>query len=133
MNNSKFILELIQKKEDLTIKLNEDIKSLLEKHNQKLEQLIQKAESKNTNTNTNVVEFINEILQYREDHKDDDDVSDDDWKLKDKVKASILYEKYNEWRIENNKKEITNTKFGRDIKHLLNKKRTRRGVVYMLN
>mgnify|MGYP003647868598 CR=1 FL=1 len=127
MNNSKFILELIEKKEELNNKLNEDIKLLLERHNQKLEQLIQKAESKNTNTDA--VQFVNEILQYREDHKDNDT---DDWRLKDKVKASKLYEKYNEWRIENNKEEITNTKFGRDIKHLLpNKKRITRGNIYI--
>jgi len=126
MNNSKFILELIEKKEDLTIKLNENIKSLLEKHNQKLEQLIQRAERKTTNTDAE--EFINEILQYREDHKDNDI---DDWRLKDKIKASKLYEKYNEWRIENNKEESNQTKFGRDIKYLLpNKRRTRIGYMY---
>jgi len=128
MNESKFILELIEKKEELNNKLNEDIKSLLEKHNQKLEQLIQKAEGKTNTTNTDPVQFINEILQYREDHKDN---NTDDWRLKDRVKASKLYEKYNEWRLQNNKAEITNTKFGRSINDLLpNKKRTNKGYMY---
>ena len=129
MNTSKFILELIEKKEELNNKLNEDIKLILEKHNQKLEQLIQKAESKTTTTtNTDPVQFINEILQYREEQKDNDI---DDWRLKDKVEASKLYEKYNQWCIQNNKAEITNTKFGRSIRHLLpNKSRTSKGKVY---
>ena len=129
MNESKFILELIEKKEELNNKLNEDIKSLLEKHNQKLEQLIQKAEGKTNTTNTDPVQFINEILQYREDHKDNDI---DDWRLKDRVSATELYEKYNEWRLQNNKAEITQTKFGRSIKELLpNKKRIKAGMIYI--
>ena len=126
MNESKFILELIKKKEELTNKLNEDIKLLLEKHNEKLDQLIQKAETKTT-TNTDPQQFINEILQYREFNKDN---NIDDWRLNDKVNASELYERYNEWCIQNNKANITRTKFGRCIRPLLPKSRTKKGIFY---
>lgn len=92
------------------------------------EQLIQKAEGKTNTTNSDPIQFINEILQYREDHKDD---NTDDWKLKDRVKASKLYEKYNEWRLQNNREVISRIKFGRSISDLLpNKSRINRGIFY---
>jgi len=71
--------------------------------------------------------FINEVLQYREDHKDNDT---DDWRLKDIVSATELYNKYNDWCIQNNKANITQTKFGRSISNLLHKKRTKKGIFY---
>ena len=79
--------------------------------------------------------FIHETLEFRRDNleEEEQDEYDLDWRLENEILAKDLYKEYKQWCDDNGERRpATNTKFGRAIKELLEKKRTRAGMIYML-
>jgi hypothetical protein len=79
--------------------------------------------------------FIHESLEFRKYNLSDEKYDDEynyDWRLQESIPAKDLYSHYTRWCNENGEKAISNNKFGRGIKNLLDKKRTKLGMVYEL-
>ena len=78
--------------------------------------------------------FIHESLEFRKDNLgEEQDEYDYDWRLENEILAKDLYKEYKQWCDDNGERRpATNTKFGRAIKELLEKKRTKAGMMYTL-
>ena len=79
--------------------------------------------------------FIHESLEFRRNNlgEEEQDEYDLDWRLESEILAKDLYKEYKQWCEDNGEtRPATNTKFGRSIKELLEKKRTKAGMIYIL-
>ena len=62
----------------------------------------------------------------------DGDVYDADDNM-DKVNATVFYQTYTKWCSDNGERSISNTKFGTAVKGRIEKKRTSKGMVYLVS